>query len=107
MTLYFQVKFLKLKFPEHAKSAIKNALKLRKKSIITEKYQKKCKELKRDTETQSQDDSIEKGNIKKILNKKKNMKKRIIRKILSQKKNIKKRNIKKTLNEQENMKKKC
>ena len=68
----------------------------RRKSIITEKnitkYQKICNELKRDTETQSQDDSIEKGNIKKILNKRKNMKKR---------------NIKKTLNEQENVKKKA
>ena len=68
----------------------------RRKSIITEKnitkYQKICNELNRDTETQSQDDSIEKGNIKKILNKRKNMKKR---------------NIKKTLNEQENVKKKA
>ena len=39
---------------------------------------------KRDIETQSQDDSIEKGNIGKILNKKKNMKKENIRKIFSQ-----------------------
>ena len=39
---------------------------------------------KRDIETQSQDDSIEKGNIGKILNKKKNMKKESIRKIFSQ-----------------------
>ena len=39
---------------------------------------------KRDIETQSQDDSIEKGNIGKILNKKKNMKKERIRKIFSQ-----------------------
>ena len=31
MTLYFQVKFLKLKFPENAKSTIKNALKIEKK----------------------------------------------------------------------------
>ena len=53
------------------------------------KDQKKRKKLKRDIETQSQDDSIEKGNMRKILNKGKNIKKRNIMKILSQKNNRK------------------
>ena len=53
------------------------------------KDQKKRKKLKRDIETHSQDDSIEKGNIRKILNKGKNIKKRNIMKILSQKNNRK------------------
>lgn len=56
------------------------------------------KKLGRDTEIQSQEDSIGKGNIRKILNKKKIILKRNIRKILHQKKNMKKRNTRKILN---------
>ena len=72
MNLYFQVQFLKLKCTENAKITIKNALK----SDRKKKYHhwKKCKELNRDIETQSQDGSIQKVNIRKILNKKNNMK---------------------------------
>ena len=81
MTLYFQVQFLKLKCTDNAKSTIKNVLKSeRKKKASSLKYQqgpeKKCKMLKRDSiEIQSQEDSIKKGNIRKILNNKKNVKK--------------------------------
>ena len=83
MTLYFQVQFLKLKCTENRKSTIKSALKSeRKKNISLKKIirdkRKKCKELKRDViEIQSQEDSIEKGNTRKILNKKKNIKSNI------------------------------
>ena len=49
-------------------------------SSLRKKYhqrtRKKCKEIKRDIETQSQDYSIEKGNIRKILNKKNKLKKK-------------------------------
>ena len=95
MSLYFQVQFLKLKCTERAKSTIKNALKSERKkkvSSLKKGLEKKCKSLKREIETQSQDDSIKRENIRKILNKKKNMKKRNIRKILSQKKNKEKIN---------------
>ena len=51
---------------------------------------------------QSHEDSIEKGNISKILKKEKNIKRRNIRKILSQNQ---KRNIRKIQNKKENMKK--
>ena len=78
MTLYFQVQFLKLKYTENPKSIIKKILKNERKkrvSSLKKKFSKdqkrKCKELKRDIETQCQDDSIKKGNIRKILNKKK------------------------------------
>ena len=109
-TLYFQVQFLKLKCTDNANSAIKNALKKeRKKSTLLKYHQgpeKKCKKLKRDIiEIHSQEDSIKKGNIRKILNNKKNVKKRDIRKILSQRKNMKKRNLGKILNKKEDMKK--
>ena len=47
--------------------------------------------LKRDIiEIQSQENSIEKGNTRKILNKKENMKKKNMRKISNEKENIKK-----------------
>ena len=52
---------------------------------------RKCKELKRDiTEIQSGEDSIEKGTIWKILNKKQIIKNRTMRKILNQKETMKK-----------------
>ena len=88
MTLYFHVQFLKLKCTKNAKNTIKNES--RKKT--SPRTRKKCKELKRDIiKTQSQDSSIEKGNIRKNLNKKKNMKKGNIRKILGQKKEYEKK----------------
>ena len=74
MPLYFQVQFLKLECTGNAKSAIKNALKSeRNKKVSSLKHHqgpgKKCKELKRDIiEIHSQEDSIKKGNIRKILN---------------------------------------
>ena len=97
MALYFQVQFLKLKCTEkcqmHNKNALKSETKKKVSSLKKRHYQgpeKKCKELKRDlVEVQSQEDSVGKGNIRKILNKKKNMKKRN-RKILSLKKNTNK-----------------
>ena len=82
MTLYFQVQFLKLKCTGNAKSTIKKVLKSERKEVFSlknryhQRPEKKCKELKRDiTEIQSQKDSIEKGNIRKMYNKK-NMKKK-------------------------------
>ena len=84
MTVYFQVQFLKLKCTGNVKSTHKNALKKdRKNKVSSLKYQqgpeRKCKNLKRDIiEIRSQVDSIEKGNIRKTLNNKKNMKKRNI-----------------------------
>ena len=94
MILYFQVQFLKQKRFENVKSTIKNALKSERKNKISQKKisprtRKKCKELKGDIETQSQDDSIYKGNIRKILNKKKNIKKKISGKSLKTKPNKK------------------
>ena len=78
MTLHFQIQFLRQKCTENTKSTIKSALKSdRKKKKVSMKksikdQKRKCKELRRDiTEIQSQEDSIEKGNIRKILNKKK------------------------------------
>ena len=89
MTLEFRVQFLKIKCTENAKSTIKNTLKSESKkrvSSLKKIPRKKSKGLKREIEIQSQDDSIKIGNIRKILNKKKNMKKkRNIRKILNQK----------------------
>ena len=78
----------------HNKNALKSETK-EKVSSLKKRYhqgpEKKCKKLKRDIiEVQIQEDSIRKGNIRKILNKKKNMKKRNIRKILSLKKNTNK-----------------
>ena len=111
MTLYFQVQFLKIKCTDNANSAIKNELKReRKKKVSFPKYhhgpEKKCKELEIDIiEIHSQEESIEKGNIRKILNNKKNVKKRDVRKILSQRKNMKKGNIGKILNKKQYMKK--
>lgn len=104
MTLYFQVQLSKLKCTENTKSIIKNALESERKKKPSSlkksiKDQKEIyKKLGRDTEIQSQEDSIGKGNIRKILNKKKIILKRNIRKILHQKKNMKKRNTRKILN---------
>ena len=76
MNLYFQIQFLKLKSTENTKSTIKNVLKsTRKKKVSSLKKisrrtkNEKCKELKRDIiKMQSQEDSIEKENIRKTLN---------------------------------------
>ena len=59
----------------------------------------------RDPQIHSQEDSIEKGNARKLLNNKKNVRKRNIRKILSQRENMKKRNIGEILTKKEDMKK--
>ena len=79
------------------------------KSIITKKYhqgpEKKCNELKTDIETKSQCDSIEKGNFREILNKKKNMKKKKYQENPKPKKEYEKINIRKILDKKENMKK--
>ena len=89
-SVYYSIlQFLKLKCTKNAKNTIKNESSRKKTSPRT---RKKCKELKRDIiKTQSQDSSIEKGNIRKNLNKKKNMKKGNIRKILGQKKEYEKK----------------
>ena len=79
------------------------------KSIITKKYhqgpEKKCNELKTDIETKSQCDSIEKGNFREILNKKRNMKKKKYQENPKPKKEYEKINIRKILDKKENMKK--
>ena len=111
MTLYFQIQFLKLKCTEKTKSTIKSALKCERKkkvSSLKKKYQEQEKKMQGAKERyyrQSLKDSIEKGNIRKILNKKKIIKKRNTRKTLHQKKNMEKRNTRKILNQKENMKK--
>ena len=79
------------------------------KSIITKKYhqgpEKKCNELKTDIETKSQCGSIEKGNFREILNKKRNMKKKKYQENPKPKKEYEKINIRKILDKKENMKK--
>ena len=80
MALYSQVPFLKMKCTENAKSTIKNTLKSeKKKKKHREKYRegKKWTERKKDIMgIQSQENSTGKRNIRKILNIKKDMKKR-------------------------------
>ena len=62
--------------------------------------------LKRDIiEIQSQENSIEKGNTRKILNKKENMKKNKYAENLQRKREHKKANMMKILNKNENIKK--
>ena len=95
MTLYFLVQFSKLKCIENTKSLIKSALKSeRKKKVSSLKKKSKTREKRYKQpvpEFQSQEDSIEKGNTREILNKKNNIKQRNIRKILGQRKNMKKK----------------
>ena len=109
MTPYFLVQFSKLKCIENTKSLIKSALKSERKkkvSSLKKKSKTRGKRYKQPIpEFQSQEDSIEEGNTREILNKKNNIKQRNIRKILGQRKNMKKRNIRKILNQEENMKK--
>ena len=90
MTLYFQVRFLKLKCTENAKNLIKIALKSERKknvSSLKKKYQGPEKKIQEAKERYRDPEPIRQYRKRKYQEKKRN-----IRKILSQRKNLKKRN---------------